>query len=144
MNSSVFGSVMNAYNRKFRLQGRQCVMVMDNVPTHNMPEAETVQVAGLRGLKLSNLLIVFIPPNVTSVVQPLDQGIIACLKLRYKKKLVQWVVAKCEKEADSDARLDNIVPSPFQALMWVTQVWKEMDDVNRLVQTSMRTFFTST
>ena len=36
-------------------------------------------------LQLSNTIVDFLPPNVTSVVQPLDQGIIASFKVQYKK-----------------------------------------------------------
>ena len=42
---------------------------------------------GFSTLQLSNLSIVFLPPDVTSVVQPLDHGIIASFKVQYQKKL---------------------------------------------------------
>ena len=30
---------------------------------------------------------IYLPPNVTSLIQPMDQGVLAALKRRYKKKL---------------------------------------------------------
>ena len=43
-------------------------------------------------LKLSNITIAFLPPNVTSVVQHLNQGIIASFKV-HKKELLECVLS---------------------------------------------------
>ncbi len=40
---------------------------------------------------------VLLPPNCTSVHQPMDQGIIAALKRRYKRQLLQVMVSNLEK-----------------------------------------------
>ena len=45
-----------------------------------------VSFVGFSTLELSNMSLVFIPPNVTMVIHPLDQGIIASLKIMYKIK----------------------------------------------------------
>ena len=39
-------------------------------------------------LQPSNIILTFFPPNVTSVIQPLDQGGITSFKVQYKKKLL--------------------------------------------------------
>jgi hypothetical protein len=49
---------------------------------------------GFSTLELSNMTLVFLPRNVTSVVQPSDQGIIASFKIQYKKKLLRWVLSQ--------------------------------------------------
>jgi hypothetical protein len=69
--------------------------------------------------------LVSIPPNVTSVVQPLDQGIIASFKIQYKKKLLRWVLSQ-----NNDATLKHltkVVPNIGQATMWSYEVWSELD-----------------
>jgi hypothetical protein len=48
-------------------------MIVDNCPAHP-------HVKGLKSMKL-----VFLPPNTTSVTQPMDQGVIRNLKLHYRK-----------------------------------------------------------
>ena len=53
------------------------MLFVDNDPCHP---------AGLQD-KLSKINIVFFPKNTTSKTQPLDSGIIASWKCRYKKRL---------------------------------------------------------
>jgi hypothetical protein len=47
---------------------------------------------GLKAFVLNNFTIVFLPPNVTNVVQPMDEGIIASFKMWYKEKMLEWGV----------------------------------------------------
>ncbi|XP_073820620.1 uncharacterized protein [Musca autumnalis] len=48
------------------------------------------------GLKSINLG--FLPPNVTSVLQPIEQGVIKSLKLRYRDRQISTILARIEKE----------------------------------------------
>jgi hypothetical protein len=56
---------------------RSIVMIVDNCPAHP-------HVKGLKSMKL-----VFLPPNTTSVTQPMDQGVIRNLKLHYRKLVIK-------------------------------------------------------
>ena len=71
------------------------------------------------------MTLVFLPPNVTSVVQPLDQGIIASFKIQYKKKLLRWVLSQYDDATLKDLR--KVVPNIRQAIMWSYEVWSELD-----------------
>ena len=57
-----------------RLQNKHIVMVDDNCPAH--PAVE-----------LTNIELVFLPPNTTSHTQPMDSGIIKKLNHYYRKSL---------------------------------------------------------
>jgi hypothetical protein len=39
----------------------------------------------------------FLPPNVTSLIQPMDQGVLESIKRRYKRKLLEELVLKDEQ-----------------------------------------------
>ena len=64
-----------------------------------------------------------LPPNATSVVQPLDQGIIWSVKRRHKKKLAERYLVSVENNKDANTllkQLDIVV-----ATNMVANAWKE-------------------
>jgi hypothetical protein len=61
-------------------------MILGNAFSHVVSSAKLGKFCGLSTLELSNMTLVFLPSNVTSVVQLLDQGIVVSFKIRYKKK----------------------------------------------------------
>ena len=64
-----------------------------------------------------------LPPNATSIMQPLDQGIILSAKRRYKKKLAERYLACVENNKDANSLLKalNIV----QATNMIASSWRE-------------------
>ena len=64
MDGTLFEEWLHELYRKFEMQGRKVVMVVDNFPVH--PE--------VLGLKVINLRL--LPPNTTSCTQAIDQGVI--------------------------------------------------------------------
>ena len=69
--------------------------------------------------------MVFLPPNVTSVTQPLDQGITTSFKIQYKKELLQWVLAHDDDATLKDLR--KVVANIGQTIMRSYEVWSELD-----------------
>jgi hypothetical protein len=64
-------------------------MILDIASSHVASSTKVGKFCGFSTLKLSHRTLVFLHPNATIVVQPLDQGIIASFKIQYKKKLLQ-------------------------------------------------------
>ena len=76
-------------------------------------------------LEYSNVKFLMLPPNATSVVQPLDQGIIRSVKRRYEKKLAERYLVSVENNKDANTllkQLDIVV-----ATNMVANAWKKMN-----------------
>jgi hypothetical protein len=56
-------------------------MISDNVSSHLVSSAKAGKSRGFLTLELSNMTLVFLAPKVTSIAQPLDQGMIASIKI---------------------------------------------------------------
>ena len=65
---------------------QKAVLVLDNCPAH--PDAQE--------LVNENIVAKYLPPNVTSLIQPMDQGVLESLKRRYKKKLLHRLLIEEE------------------------------------------------
>lgn len=63
---------------------RKILMFVDNCNAHNLV---------INNAHLENIQIHFLPPNTTSTLQPLDQGIIKHFKTMYLKEIVREVLA---------------------------------------------------
>ena len=44
--------------------------------------------------------MIFLPPNTTSVSQPMDEGVIKCLKAFYRRRLVNLMIKRLEQGQD--------------------------------------------
>ena len=87
------------FNEQFKQQNRQC---LDNASSHFLSDTPMIKVGSFDCFKLSNCLLLFFPANCTSVVQPLDQGVIAALKARYKSKLATYMVTQYDIDPTQD------------------------------------------
>ena len=80
MDSVLFEKWVRDVNKKFRAERRKVVLIIDNCPAHPII------------VNLSHVKLVFLPPNITSVSQPMDRGVIRCLKAHYTKRLVKLIL----------------------------------------------------
>ena len=98
-------------------QRKSILVLMDNAASHKVPSMPFEKVHGLDALRLSNVLVVYLPPNTISKVQPLDAGIIAAFKQHYRTHLLRWYLNEYET-ADQSVNLTKLVPGVRQAILW--------------------------
>lgn len=78
--SEIFEKILRDWDTELSHKNRKILLLIDNCPAHpKVPNLRFIQV-------------VFFPPNVTAVLQPMDQGVIRCLKAYYKKQLIVKVI----------------------------------------------------
>jgi len=81
MTSSIFEQWLRKWDRTLMIENRKIALVLNNCTAH--PK-----------IFLQNIELVFLPPNVTSLVQPSDQGRIRTLKHNYRRMVVRKLLAK--------------------------------------------------
>ncbi|XP_048515470.1 jerky protein homolog-like [Athalia rosae] len=89
----------------------RAVLLIDNCKAH-------------LSLKVGEIETMFFPPKVTSIIQPLDQGILECLKIRYKNTLFTEIF-NAQKNNDSDKEFTKTI-SQKETIDWISQYWNEI------------------
>ena len=108
--------ILQKVNRRLRLEGRSILLLMDNAGCH--PKHLST--------KFSNINVVFLPPNTTSVRQTLDLGIIQNFKIHYRKLLMQHVIIYTRIEECSTAHEVVKSVSVLLASRWVAEAWQKV------------------
>lgn len=107
--------IIEEWLRNFYLRiGRQrCVLLLlDNFSAH--------LVALKKAPPPSNISVIFLPANATSLFQPLDQGIIQNLKHYYRKSWLRWMIIILDRGINPRERM-----SLNYALRWLGQAWRD-------------------
>ncbi|KAH9468531.1 hypothetical protein Pst134EA_033366 [Puccinia striiformis f. sp. tritici] len=112
MTSEIFENWLLTWNSKLRAEKRSILLLVDNFRGHAVPEDG-----------MSNIRVEFFAPNLTSHVQPLDAGIIKCLKSHYRKKAISRSISVFTeltgtKSASAIFNVDQLV-----AMKMATQAW---------------------
>jgi hypothetical protein len=113
MTTELMSNWLRIVDKDMRKAGRKILLFLDNAPSHPM-------------LKLSNVKLAFFPPNTTSRLQPMDQGIIQTLKLKYRKKQLQHILVKVDSNNKVGSQLLKEI-SVLDAIYWIDAAWKDIE-----------------
>ena len=109
MTGDILHDILGSLNRKLRAKGRSILLLMDDAGCHP---------SDLEG-KYSNIRVLFLPPNTTSKLQPLDLGIIQNFKLYYRILLMQFILAKIEECTSASDVVKSL--TILHAIRWIAQ-----------------------
>ena len=115
MTGDILHKVLSKANRKLRLESRSVLLLMDNAGCHP-PD-----------MFFSNIKIVFLPANTTSVLQPLDLGIIKTFKVHYRKFLMKFVLSKIDTCSNASQVVKSV--TILHAVRWVAEAWKYVSEI---------------
>ena len=87
MTSALWTKILKDFDRAMVKQNRKVLLFADNASCHKLDE----------DFILKNVNIQFLPPNTTSIIQPLDQGIIHTFKVYYQQHIVRKQLLALEK-----------------------------------------------
>lgn len=84
------------------------VLLLDNFKGHDIEN------------DYEHIIIIFLPPNTTSKTQPLDGGIIASLKAKYRTKLLSFIMFRLGENSRFTMNEVNVK----QVIPWINESWK--------------------
>lgn len=94
----------------------KAVLLLDNAPAH--PDAEQLKSED------GNIFVAYFPPNVTSIAQPMDQGVIETMKRLYRKNLMLQLLG------EDDFMVFWKSLNLKEAIYAVARAWSEVKETN--------------
>ncbi|XP_072141031.1 tigger transposable element-derived protein 6-like [Dermacentor andersoni] len=99
-------------------QGRKVVLLLDNCSAHSVNP------------KLTSVELMFLPPNTTAGLQPLDAGVIANFKVLYRRHMLEWLILAIDRAAPGTSGHADGPPdlkiSLLKAVRFVYGAWYEV------------------
>ena len=88
---SIWQDFLKGFDQRMRRRNRNLLLLCDNAPCHDHAE-----------LQLSNTRVAFLPPNITTLLRPLNQGNIQFAKAHYRTQLIRQLVITVDNNGTVD------------------------------------------
>ena len=98
-----------SYFRKFQ----KVLLFLDNATSHS-------------NVQLCNVKLKYLPSNTTSILQPLDQGIILAMKRKYCKTQLQYIITQIKRSKEKDCSQLLKERNVFKVIYWIKQPWNDI------------------
>lgn len=110
MTSDIFTKFISKWEKQLRRENRRILLLIDNCSAH--PE-----ITGL-----TNIRIEFLLPNATSVIQPMDQGVIRSFKCHFRKQLILMLLDRRDKRGTTSNANINVL----EAIRLMNDAWENV------------------
>ena len=107
MTSDIMRNILACTNRKLKLECRNALSFLANAPCH--PSY----------LSFSIIKVISLPKNATSLLQPLDSGIIQNFKVKYKKLLLEFMISRVDKQTTAAEIAKDV--DILKAIRWMQE-----------------------
>ena len=117
MTLSFFQEWLMKLNQRMKIEKRKILMFLDNSSTYKVSNQDL----------FSNVKLIFFPPNATSVLQPLDQGVIQNFKIVYRKLMIRRILCEMDQSQGMCIELAQKI-SVFDAIQMMSLAWKSVEE----------------
>lgn len=115
MTAVIFENFLRSWDAELARKKRKIALLLDNCPAH--PHITT----------LNNIELVFLPPNTTSLIQPLDQGIIKTFKTNFRTNMRKWIINAIEVNPQQASEVVKRL-SVLDALHMTVEAWNKVTE----------------
>ncbi|XP_003738250.1 tigger transposable element-derived protein 6-like [Galendromus occidentalis] len=108
----IWSDILRKWDRE--LGSRKILLFADNATCHKLEASVT----------LKNIRLIFMPPNTTSLIQPMDQGIIRATKAHYRSQVMRLFL----RDLESGRAIEECAKSidVLKALHLLRQAWSQI------------------
>lgn len=109
MTSEIWTSIVSQFDREMTKLKRKVILFVDNASCHKI------------SINCESVKIEFLPPNTTSIIQPLDQGIIHCFKAYYRQTIIRKQLLSIERGQTVKEFLKSV--TLLDAIFYIKRSW---------------------
>jgi len=108
MNGDIFEKLLKKFDERMK---QPTILLLDNFSGHSIEELQDFK----------HIIPIFLPANTTSETQPLDGGIIATCKVKYRLKLMNYILDEVDRNS---FKLNNL--TLHRIIPWLVEACKEI------------------
>lgn len=113
MKKMIFFECLNGSNMLMDTRAYKFIFFLDSCYAHRSTE-------DFSELSLTNTIVIFLPPNTTSLIHPCEASIIAAEKCLYRLLRIARVLEHIDMGNDHIYIVDI-----FQVIRWITNAWEK-------------------
>ena len=114
MDDVCYASCAATVYRKLLFEQKKAILFLDNATYHLESMVDS----------FLQIKIIFLPKNRTSRLQPFGAGIIPNFMVKYRKRLVQYVLARINENSSATRIIKDV--NILMAIQWAQEAWKEV------------------